>query len=721
MHLKSYEADFSSTERRWLPWLGATGKLRMGWSCWLNRETYPVVEKTFEGIANTRRHHLIHWADGNWEFLGALARQIGEEQNDNLQPLLTEWLSHAEDYSELFVVDTAGKVLASTCARHIGKNDLNPKALSEGLKARFLHGPYLDPLTQDIGPTSSKFHDAVTLMFYQPIVRSGKTVGCLCGRIPNDAMSDIIQREAGHVYRDSGDNYVFMVESRFDPAIKPGTALSRSRFEDGAFTGGDNLKSGVRTSFGTVKVSNHTELELRFTDPATNDLHPGVRETIRRGQNLFVTYPGYPDYRHIPVVGKGLTFEMPGSPDRWGMMCEGDLEEAYRRRPLPYRMIKRLAVIGIGSAALLSGVWFFLHPALIDMLVLAQVTLVAAMLLFHFTTLRPLSKRLDGISHFLLDTAECGGSLERRLDWDTLVNDEIGDIGRWTNSFVDKIDDTVSSVLGVAERVGASASSLSKISAKVAESSHHQNNSATATAGAVEQMSASIAQVSSHANSTEEISRNASDLSEEGKHVVRDAIHEMQKTAGSIADLSSLISNLDRRSDEISVILNVIKEIADQTNLLALNAAIEAARAGEQGRGFAVVADEVRKLAERTAQSTTQITGMVGTIQDETQRAVETMQVCRDQAERGVALAARAGESLEKINGGADHTRRMVGEIVMATREQSKTGADIAQNIEQIARMAGENNAQVQDASRAAYTLEQLATDLQKAVNKFSA
>jgi methyl-accepting chemotaxis protein len=195
----------------------------------------------------------------------------------------------------------------------------------------------------------------------------------------------------------------------------------------------------------------------------------------------------------------------------------------------------------------------------------------------------------------------------------------------------------------------------------------------------------------------------------------------MQNTAASITDLSTLIANLDRRSDEISAILNVIKEIADQTNLLALNAAIEAARAGEQGRGFAVVADEVRKLAERTAQSTTEITGMVSTIQDETQRAVETMAICRNQAERGVALAARAGESLEEINGGADHTRRMVSEIVLATREQSNTGADIAQNIEQIARMAGENNAQVLDASRAAYTLEQLATDLQKAVNKFSA
>jgi methyl-accepting chemotaxis protein len=720
MQLKSNEADFSSAERRWLPWLGGTGKLRMGWSCWLNRSTYPVVERTFEGIANTRRQHLINWADGNWEFLAALARQIAE-QDGGEQALLNEWLSHAQDYSELFVVDVGGKVRTSTHAAHVGRANLNAKALSEGLKARFLHGPYIDPQTKDIGPTSSKFHDAVTLMFYQPIVRGGKTIGCLCGRIPNDVMSDIIQREAGHVYRDSGDNYIFMVESRFDPAIKPGTALSRSRFEDGAFTGGDNLKSGVKTAFGTVRVNQHTELELRFTDPATNDLHPGVRETIRRGQNLFVTYPGYPDYRHIPVIGKGLTFQIPGSPDRWGMMCEADLEEAYRRRPLPYRLLKRLAAIAAGGVALLFGVWHFMHPSLTDMLILAPVTLAAAMVLFHYTTLRPLSKRIDGISHFLLETAECGAPLERRLDWGTLVHDEIGDIGRWTNSFVDKIDDTVSSVLDVAERVGASASSLSKISAKVAESSHHQSNAATATAGAVEQMTASISQVSLHANSTEEISRHASNLSQEGKKVVLDAIHEMQNTAASITDLSTLIVNLDRRSDEISAILNVIKEIADQTNLLALNAAIEAARAGEQGRGFAVVADEVRKLAERTAQSTTEITGMVSTIQDETQRAVETMTICRNQAERGVALAARAGGSLEEINGGADHTRRMVSEIVLATREQSNTGADIAQNIEQIARMAGENNAQVLDASRAAYTLEQLATDLQKAVNKFSA
>ncbi len=720
MNLKSREMSLSSHELRWLPWLGATGKLRMAWSCWLNRDNYPIVEKTFEGIADTRRRHLIHWAESNWEFLEALARQIAEEKH-HLQALLEEWLAHAQDYSELFVTDLSGKVVASSYTKHIDMSDLQPGALSAGLKGKFLHGPYADPLTHAIGPSSSKFHDEVTLMFYHPIISDGKTTGCLCGRVPNDVMSDIIQREAGHVYRDSGDNYLFMVESNFDARISPGTALSRSRFEDNSFTGGDNLKNGVRTAFGVVKIQNHTELELRFTDPATHELHPGVRETIRKRENLFVTYPGYPDYRHIPVIGKGVTFRMPGSPDLWGMMCEGDLEEVYRHRPLSYRIARRLAVFGAIGMALAYLAWVLLLPAPSEMLLMASAITVLTMTTFHYTTLRPASRRINALSHFLLDSAECGGSLENRLDWSNLVHDEVGDLGRWINSFVDKIDDTVNSVLGVAKRVGASASSLSKISAQVAESSHHQNVAAATTASAVDAMSASITQVSSHANSTETISRNASELSQEGRNIVHSAIQEMQNTAGAISQLSSMIENLDRRSDDISAILNVIKDIADQTNLLALNAAIEAARAGEQGRGFAVVADEVRKLAERTGQSTTQITGMVNSIQEETRRAVGTMQICCAQAERSVALATHAGQSLEQINGGADHTQRMVSEIVLATREQTTTGANIAQNIEKIAHMAKQNNTQVLEASRASYTLEQLAGDLQKAVAKFSA
>ncbi|MDD2915885.1 MAG: methyl-accepting chemotaxis protein [Gallionella sp.] len=721
MHLKSQEMSRSSAERRWLPWFGINGKLRLGWSCWLNRDTYSVVEKTFEGIANTRRNHLIHWAKGNWDFLAALAQQIDADPGSDTVQLLTEWLQHAPDYSELFVTDCNGKVLASTCAKHTGKSDLNARAVAEGLKAPFLHGPYVDPMTKDIGASSSKFHDAVTLMFYQPLLKAGKAIGCLCGRIPNDVMGDIIQREAGHVYRDSGDNYIFMVSSRFDHSIEPGTALSRSRFEDDAFTGGDNLKDGVRTAFGTVLIGKHTELELRFTDPATKELHPGVRETISRGENLFVTYPGYPDYRHIPVIGKGLTFQMPGSPDRWGMMCEGDLEEAYRRRPIPYLIMTRGMLMFALTAALSVWGWDYWQLSAIEVLELVLGASAVASVVFYYTTLLPLSRRMDAISSFLLGIAECGDALSQRLDAGAFANNEIGELGRWINSFVDKIDDTVSSVLRVAGRLAESSSALTVISTRVAESSRHQNHAASTTASAVDGMSGSIAKVASHASATEGISQKANTLSLDGKSIVVDAIQEMEKTAASIAQLSEVVGSLDYRSNEINNILGVIRGVADQTNMLALNAAIEAARAGEQGRGFAVVADEVRKLAERTAQSTTEITTMIQTIQEETRQAVSTMQICREQVERGVDLATRAGHSLGQINDGADHTLRMVSEIVHATREQITTGTEIAGNIERIASMAEQNNTQVSQASRAARTLEQLAGDLQKAVSKFAA
>ena len=166
-----------------------------------------------------------------------------------------------------------------------------------------------------------------------------KLLFILAGRVPNDVLGDLIQREAGHIYPDSGDNYLFMTESNFDPSIQQGIALSRSRFEDKTFSLGENLKEGVRTkNWGTVKINKHTEFEIRFTDPATKKLHPGVQNTINNGENLFVEFPGYPDYRHVPVIGKGVTFQMPGSPDIWGMMCEADLEEVYRMRSIGFQL-----------------------------------------------------------------------------------------------------------------------------------------------------------------------------------------------------------------------------------------------------------------------------------------------------------------------------------------------------------------------------------------------
>ena len=294
MMLESQRMAYSPREKSWLPFWGNNGKLALGWSCFLNRHHQQRIEKTFTGLARTRVELLQHWTRHHWQQLTHIALPLQEQWPQISAEGLTAALAHLPDVSELFVVDDKGKILLSTVPGRIGKSHAGA-ALEAGLKKPFLHGPYVDALTQELGPTTSHFHDAVTLMFYQPLQVAGTTVAALCARIPNDVLSDLIQREAGHVYRDSGDNYLFMVESHFDPQIKPGTALSRSRFEDDAFTGGDNLKQGVRTAYGTVRIKEHTEFELIFTDPATGELHPGVRETIRCGKNLYVLYPGYPD------------------------------------------------------------------------------------------------------------------------------------------------------------------------------------------------------------------------------------------------------------------------------------------------------------------------------------------------------------------------------------------------------------------------------------------
>lgn len=719
--MKSSKMTLSSQERSWLPWFGSNGKLRLAWSCFVNRSTYPTVEKIFDGIANSRRNHLLLWANTQWNVLAAIAQQLPHESSAQQSLRLTDWLRQAPDFSELFVIDTHGAVQSSTHAPHIGAKDLDARAVAAGLKAQFLHGPYSDQLTRNIGPSSSKFHDAVTLMFYQPLLRDGNSIGCLCGRIPNDVMSDIIQREAGHVYRDSGDNYLFMVASNFDAAIRPGTALSRSRFEDNSFTLADNLKQGVRTAFGVVQVKQHTELELRFTDPANNELHPGVRETIRCEENIFVTYPGYADYRHIPVIGKGITFQLPGSPDRWGMMCEADLEEVYRRRPLLFRILKSAVWPAAAALAAIPLLEHFMRMAPQTAWTLGLGCAALAATIVGAIELMRLGRRIDAMSHVLLGVAECGESLSRRIDWNLLENDEAGELGRWINSFVDKIDDTVKSVLGVAERVTQASSSLAQLSSQVAHSSQQQSAAAASSSDAVEQMSSSIVRVSEHASATEAIARNASTFSLDGNRVVQEAMVGMKKSADAIIELSALITTLDSRSDEINKIISAIKSIADQTNLLALNAAIEAARAGEQGRGFSVVADEVRNLAQRTAGSTSEITAMIATIQEDTGRAVNTMQICRTQVEMSAELAARAGQALDQINNGAGETVRMVSGIVQASHEQMRTGEEIAQHISHIISAAERNNVQVLDAAGAAQNLEQLATDLQKAVSKFSA
>ncbi|WP_371322604.1 methyl-accepting chemotaxis protein [Dechloromonas sp. ZY10] len=277
----------------------------------------------------------------------------------------------------------------------------------------------------------------------------------------------------------------------------------------------------------------------------------------------------------------------------------------------------------------------------------------------------------------------------------------------------------ISTITANAKQVAGSADELLRASEQVADRARHQSDAAASMAAAVEQMAVSIDVVRDNANEAHALSREAGSLSEEGAAVIHNAANEMRKISQAVQSSSSIVEDLGHQSDQITSIVNTIKEIADQTNLLALNAAIEAARAGEQGRGFAVVADEVRKLAERTGLSTTEIAEMVNKIQSGTRSAVSSMQSGVDQVGSGVELANQAGESITRIRDGAQRVTQMVTSISDSIAEQSAAGNQIAQQLETIAQMSEESATAVRNTANAARDLHTLSASLHQAVSQF--
>ncbi len=277
----------------------------------------------------------------------------------------------------------------------------------------------------------------------------------------------------------------------------------------------------------------------------------------------------------------------------------------------------------------------------------------------------------------------------------------------------------IAGIINNAEQVATASRELLTASEQVADRASQQSDAASSMAASVEEMAVSIDQVKENATEALGISQTAGTISEEGAIVIHNAASEMRKISDAVQSSSQIVEDLGRQSDHITSIVNTIKEIADQTNLLALNAAIEAARAGEQGRGFAVVADEVRKLAERTSLSTKEISEMVAKIQNGTRSAVSSMQAGVHQVSSGVELANQAGNSINQIRDGSLRVSAVVNGISDSISEQSVASTDIAQQLEAIAQMSEESAIAVRQTAESARHLQTLSTDLRQMVAQF--
>ena len=298
--------------------------------------------------------------------------------------------------------------------------------------------------------------------------------------------------------------------------------------------------------------------------------------------------------------------------------------------------------------------------------------------------------------------------------------DELGRLGANLDTFIDKLHDMVKCVARDCIQVVISSNRVQVMSEKTGKEAEELSQQSTSVSTASEEMSATAGDIARSCVQAAERGTIATGVAAEGSTIVNEAVQGMNRIAELVRSAASTVESLGGRSDQIGQIVGTIEDIADQTNLLALNAAIEAARAGEQGRGFAVVADEVRALAERTTRATSEISAMIKSIQHETVKAVESMEQGVNEVKKGSEDAARSGEALHNIMEQINAVNMQISQIATAAEEQTATTFEISGSIQQINEIARKSKADIDETTLASNNMLNMSEDLIAILGKFT-
>ncbi|MCW8276299.1 methyl-accepting chemotaxis protein [Pseudomonas sp. PCH199] len=345
------------------------------------------------------------------------------------------------------------------------------------------------------------------------------------------------------------------------------------------------------------------------------------------------------------------------------------------------------------------------------LLIATGLTILFALLLTKSIT-KPIANALNAAEQI----AE--GNLTRPITVDG--KDEAGRLLLAMSKMQDKLRDTLQRISGSATQLASAAEELNSVTDESARGLTQQNNEIEQAATAVNEMTSAVEEVARNAVSTSEASKNATTSAGDGRDLVQETVSAIERMSADVQSTATLIGELANESRDIGKVLDVIRGLADQTNLLALNAAIEAARAGEAGRGFAVVADEVRALAHRTQQSTSEIERMIGSIQSGTEHAVDSMRNSTERAESTLNIARGAGMSLDTINSAIVEINERNLVIASAAEEQAQVAREVDRNLVNIRDLSVQSATGANQTSAASSELSRLAVDLNTMVGRFS-